>query len=182
MTFRDSNRDAPRLEEQRFETRSDAGPARPDQVRQRGAGGAGRRWAPPPPDAGAPPRAATRSYRITAGYHRKAARPLRRYLGRASERLCSTELDYDRGHDRRRRRCRCLGRVLINWTRLDLERRNWPEQLRLYEPAPEGCEEDRRETKHDGIRQETRAVDHPDLLKPVADAEEDMAENSSAER
>ena len=42
---------------------------------------------------------ATRSYRRTAGAHRKAARPLRRYWGRASGRLCSTELHHHQGHD-----------------------------------------------------------------------------------
>jgi hypothetical protein len=45
-------------------------------------------------------RVATRSYRRIAGDHRKAARPLRRYLRRASGRLCSTELHYHWGHDR----------------------------------------------------------------------------------
>ncbi|MGF6313476.1 hypothetical protein ABIB82_007850 [Bradyrhizobium sp. i1.8.4] len=44
-------------------------------------------------------RVATRSYRRIAGDHRKAARPLRRYLRRASGRLCSTELHHHRGHD-----------------------------------------------------------------------------------
>ena len=44
-------------------------------------------------------RFATRSYRRTAGDHRKAARPLRRYWGRASGRLCSTELHHHSGHD-----------------------------------------------------------------------------------
>ena len=49
-------------------------------------------------------RVATRSYRRTAGDHRKAARPLRRYWGRASGRLCSTELHHHRGHDPQRKR------------------------------------------------------------------------------
>jgi hypothetical protein len=37
-------------------------------------------------------------YRRIIGDHRKAARPLRRYWGRASGRLCSTELHHHRGH------------------------------------------------------------------------------------
>ena len=52
-----------------------------------------------------------------------------------------------------------------------LLRQNWPQQFRPHEPAPESREEDRRETEHDGIHQETRA-NHPDLQKPVAEAEE----------
>lgn len=43
-------------------------------------------------------RVATRSYRRTAGDHRKAARPLRRYRRRASGRLCSTELHHNWGY------------------------------------------------------------------------------------
>ena len=49
-----------------------------------------------------------------------------------------------------------------------LQHWNWPQQLRLEEPASKGRQDDRRETDHDGIDQQARIVDHSGLVKPVA--------------
>ena len=38
---------------------------------------------------------------------------------------------------------------------------NWPQQLRLKEPARKGRQDDRRETDHGGVDQQARIADHP---------------------
>ena len=79
--------------------------------------------------------------------------------------------------DRRHRRHeREDGRALLPQCRHALEqprRANWPQQLRLEEPAPEGCQDDRREPDHGGIDQQARTADHLGLEKPVAEEKQD---------
>jgi hypothetical protein len=45
-----------------------------------------------------------------------------------------------------------------------LQRRNWPQQRRLEEPARNGRQDDRRETDHGGKDQQARIADHPILV------------------
>jgi hypothetical protein len=47
-----------------------------------------------------------------------------------------------------------------------LQHRNWPQQLRLEEPACKGRQDDRREADHGGLDQQARTADHPVLEKP----------------
>ena len=62
------------------------------------------------------------------------------------------------------------------------QHRNWPQQLRLEEPARKGRQDDRRETDHGGIDQQARIADHPGLEKPVAHEKQDMSDGSGDER
>jgi len=62
----------------------------------------------------------------------------------------------------------------------DLLHRNWPQQLRLEEPAPKDCQDDRRETDHGGIDQQARTADHLGLEKAIAEEKQDMSEAPAA--
>ena len=65
---------------------------------------------------------------------------------------------------------------------LTLLRRNWPQQLRLEEPAPKGRQDDRRETDHGGIDEQACTADHARLEKSVAEEKQDVSEGSGGER
>ena len=63
-----------------------------------------------------------------------------------------------------------------------LQHRDWPQQLRLEEPAPKGRQEDRRETDHEGVDQQARIANHPGLEQPIAHEKQDMSEGSGGVR
>ena len=63
----------------------------------------------------------------------------------------------------------------------EAQRRNWPQQLRLEEPARKGRQDDRRETDHGAIDHQARIADHPGLEKPVADEKDGMSDGPGDE-
>ena len=62
-----------------------------------------------------------------------------------------------------------------------LQRRNWPQQLGLEEPARNGRQDDRRETDHGAIDHQGRIADQSGLEEPVAGEKDGMSDGTGGD-